>query len=89
MLSCRKGTPIFECEPLRPPSEERPPRGGAAFERKPTDIIFVRSRMLYARAALNARGLVNFGLRHIRKCFFACHVTSVLDRPRAHSAKTL
>ena len=23
--------------------------------------------MLYARAALNARGLVHFGLRHIRK----------------------
>lgn len=39
----------------------------AAFERKPTDIHFVRSRMLYARATLNARGLVHFGLRHIRK----------------------
>lgn len=39
----------------------------AAFERKPTDINFVRSRMLYARATLNARGLVYFGLRHIRK----------------------
>ncbi|KAL2290998.1 hypothetical protein FJTKL_14896 [Diaporthe vaccinii] len=37
----------------------------AAFERKPTDIHFVRSRMLYARATLNARGLVHFGLRHI------------------------
>lgn len=37
------------------------------FVRKPTEIIFVRSRMLYARAALNARGMVHFGLRHIRK----------------------
>ena len=33
----------------------------------PTEITFVRSRMLYARAALNARGLVHFGLRHIRR----------------------
>lgn len=39
-----------------------------SFERRPTEIIFVRSRMLYARAALNARGSVQFGLRHIRKC---------------------
>jgi telomerase reverse transcriptase len=35
--------------------------------RSPSEIAFVRSRMLYARAALNARGLVHFGLRHIRK----------------------
>ncbi|PGH05494.1 hypothetical protein AJ79_06801 [Helicocarpus griseus UAMH5409] len=31
----------------------------------PANIIFVRSRMLYARAALNAKGKVRFGLRHI------------------------
>ncbi|PGG99055.1 telomerase reverse transcriptase [Blastomyces parvus] len=31
----------------------------------PTNITFVRSRMLYARAALNAKGQVRFGLRHI------------------------
>lgn len=30
-------------------------------------INFVRSRMFYARAALNARGKVTFGLRHIRE----------------------
>ncbi|OJD31087.1 telomerase reverse transcriptase [Diplodia corticola] len=30
-----------------------------------TAITFVRSRMLYARAALNAKGEVRFGLRHI------------------------
>jgi len=35
-------------------------------ELRPSEITFVRSRMLYARAALNARGLVHFGLRHIR-----------------------
>jgi telomerase reverse transcriptase len=33
----------------------------------PSSINFVRSRMLYARAALNAQGGVRFGLRHIRK----------------------
>lgn len=32
----------------------------------PASIIFVRNRMLYARAALNAQGKVRFGLRHIR-----------------------
>ncbi|KAB5579961.1 hypothetical protein GE09DRAFT_420893 [Coniochaeta sp. 2T2.1] len=39
----------------------------AETARTPSEITFVRSRMLYARAALNARGLVHFGLRHIRK----------------------
>ncbi|RFU33620.1 hypothetical protein B7463_g2724, partial [Scytalidium lignicola] len=31
----------------------------------PANIIFVRSRILYARAALNSRREVSFGLRHI------------------------
>ncbi|EEH04418.1 telomerase reverse transcriptase [Histoplasma capsulatum G186AR] len=31
----------------------------------PATITFVRSRMLYARPALNAKGRVRFGLRHI------------------------
>ena len=31
------------------------------------DIRLVRHRMLYARAALNAKGDIAFGLRHIRK----------------------
>jgi hypothetical protein len=34
--------------------------------RTPGAITFVRSRMLYAKAALNAKGGVRFGLRHIR-----------------------
>jgi hypothetical protein len=38
------------------------------LEKRPSEIIFVRNRMLYARAALNARGLVQFGFRHIREC---------------------
>jgi hypothetical protein len=34
--------------------------------RAPGAITFVRSRMLYAKAALNAKGGVRFGMRHIR-----------------------
>ncbi|KAF2259198.1 hypothetical protein CC78DRAFT_525270, partial [Lojkania enalia] len=33
--------------------------------RNPGEITFVRNRMLYARAALNAKGGVRFGMRHI------------------------
>lgn len=33
----------------------------------PAAITFVRSRMYYARAALNAKGRVTFGMRHIRE----------------------
>ncbi|POS72887.1 telomerase reverse transcriptase [Diaporthe helianthi] len=64
-------SPIFESEPI-PPQIVAPAKPAklvagntTAFERKPTDIHFVRSRMLYARATLSARGLVHFGLRHI------------------------
>jgi telomerase reverse transcriptase len=34
--------------------------------RNPSAITFVRTRMLYAKAALNAKGGVRFGMRHIR-----------------------
>src|ERR1700761_6831696 len=40
----------------------------------PATITFVRNRMLYARAALNAQGQVRFGLQHIRMsiiCLFS------------------
>ena len=30
-------------------------------------VVFVRSRIFYARPALNAKGKVTFGLRHIRR----------------------
>ena len=33
----------------------------------PGAINFVRNRMFYARAALNTKGRVTFGLRHIRE----------------------
>jgi hypothetical protein len=39
----------------------------SSTNRTPGAITFVRSRMLYARAALNAKGGVRFGMRHIRK----------------------
>jgi telomerase reverse transcriptase len=42
-------------------------KAGKIIPRSASEISVVRSRMLYARAALNARGLVHFGLRHIRK----------------------
>ena len=40
---------------------------GSDEVRTPSTIRFVRSRMLYARAALNAKGGVRFGMRHIRE----------------------
>ena len=46
--------------PTRSNNTQQPIRG-------PGSIMLVRSRMLYARAALNAKGNVQFGLRHIRK----------------------
>jgi hypothetical protein len=43
----------------------------------PASITFVRNRMLYARAALNAQSKVRFGLRHIRM-FLALDWSSLL-----------
>ena len=37
-----------------------------APSKSPGGISFIRNRMFYARAALNAKGGVSFGLRHIR-----------------------
>jgi telomerase reverse transcriptase len=64
------GIPISELDPLTKAAEKEislPPTSRTKnAELRPSDISFIRSRMLYARAALNARGLVHFGLRHIR-----------------------
>ncbi|KAF3762316.1 hypothetical protein M406DRAFT_332695 [Cryphonectria parasitica EP155] len=49
----------------------------STFERKPTDVIFVRSRIFYARAALNARGLVHFGFKHIHSLSTVATVAEV------------
>lgn len=66
------GLPLHDAEALV--SGSNTPKNQYGFWRSPSDISFIRNRMLYARAALNARGLVHFGLRHIRECLgsFAC-----------------
>ena len=38
-----------------------------AISRSAASIRFVRNRTFYSRAALNAKGRVTFGLRHIRR----------------------
>lgn len=64
------GIPISELDPLTKAADKEVALLASSSadnaELRPSDISFVRSRMLYARAALNARGLVHFGLRHIR-----------------------
>lgn len=48
------------------PTVTRKPLSLTSENRTPGSITFVRSRMLYAKAALNAKGGVRFGMRHIR-----------------------
>ena len=67
------GSPIIDLcvlPPKQAPATEKNPKSGRIVPRddakRPAEISFVRSRMFYARAALNARGNVTFGLRHIR-----------------------
>lgn len=62
------GMSVFDSEPLSSQTASLPEKP-VLSERKSTEIVFVRSRMMYARAALNARGSVSFGLRHIRERF--------------------
>ena len=71
------GLPISDLKPAHA-LERAPAAPPAAFpskrlnslaseDRQPNAIAFVRNRMLYARAALNAKGGVRFGMRHIRE----------------------
>jgi telomerase reverse transcriptase len=72
----RKGQPLSElrtlsvaetpgkASPAR--NDEKDSRGQIAQSRTASEIIFVRNRMLYGKAALNARGEVKSGLLHIR-----------------------
>ncbi|CAJ2501650.1 Uu.00g045030.m01.CDS01 [Anthostomella pinea] len=57
------GQPLSNVDPVRP--ETTGDVQLAQDVKSPSELVFVRNRMLYARAALNARGLVHFGLRHI------------------------
>lgn len=72
------GIPISELQPV-PTLDNIPaavpgnlfttkkPSSLTSENRMPNAITFVRNRMLYARAALNAKGGVRFGMRHIRE----------------------
>ena len=71
-----EGMPLSELEPLKLAQQKSTiPSGLNEATSKPLAAIrFVRSRMYHARPALNAKGNVAFGLRHIRSCatkFFA------------------
>lgn len=72
------GPPISDLEihpDMRAPSSDIPPVKAKSNQtadrtgegRTPCKVAFVRSRMLYAKPALNAKGDVRFGLRHIRQ----------------------
>ncbi|OLN82062.1 Telomerase reverse transcriptase 1 [Colletotrichum chlorophyti] len=70
------GIPMSQNDiPLKPDHSlaKQPEEGirslGLQFERSPSEIVFMRNRMLYARATLTARGTVQHGLRHIREPF--------------------
>ncbi|KAK7941239.1 uncharacterized protein PG986_013626 [Apiospora aurea] len=58
------GQPLYDTE-LLAKNHQDAKASSTGFQRSTTDIKFVRNRMMYARPALNARGLVHFGLRHI------------------------
>lgn len=58
--------------PCQPHSQTVTPKATTRLKHEdalhsPIQITFVRSRMMYARCALNAKGEVQFGLRHIRE----------------------
>lgn len=76
------GTPLTELRPLTGPRNREskaakglqiaaPVEHGTESNQRapntPSSIYFVRNRMFYARAAINAKGQVTFGLRHIRE----------------------
>ena len=78
----RTGTHLSELEPLKSEDEScqdqeprtsqiktipKVPNKPADVLHKPNSVVFVRRRMLYARPAINSKGGVRFGLRHIRK----------------------
>lgn len=68
------GPPISDLEPIpvakiatpQAHSPDGKPAVTSIIKRTPREIAFVRSRMFYAKAALNAKGGIRFGMRHIR-----------------------
>lgn len=72
------GPPISELEPTRVPTNTGLDTALAEAaskqtlcskngDRTPCQIAFVRNRMFYAKPALNAKGGIRFGMRHIRR----------------------
>ncbi|TVY53989.1 Telomerase reverse transcriptase, partial [Lachnellula suecica] len=61
------GIPLGELQtlPLDGVLAKTPVLRSMPVKHTPSTITFVRSRLFYARAALNAKGSVRFGLRHI------------------------
>ncbi|KAH6671184.1 hypothetical protein B0J14DRAFT_89832 [Halenospora varia] len=62
------GTPLGDLQTLSDTQSEALVEGKDVVDpekHRPSSITFIRNRMLYARAALNAQGGVHFGLRHI------------------------
>ena len=53
---------LYSPHPALKDQESRPPE-----VRRAASISFARHRMFYAKAALNAKGNVSLGLRHIRE----------------------
>ena len=79
-MTLESGTPLTELDlssrPSGPPEQLLPEKAPASScgqknlgpnERSPVAINFVRSRMFHARAALDAKGKIKLGLRHIRE----------------------
>ncbi|KAI8156868.1 Telomerase reverse transcriptase [Colletotrichum sp. SAR 10_70] len=62
------GTPMFAADTARwePAAAQKPAKdSNLESERLPSELPFMRNRMLYARAALTGRGTVHYGFRHI------------------------
>jgi len=55
---------MLPTKPLLDPKAKVTPKTSV---QSPSKIIFVRNRMMHARAAMNKQGGVRFGLRHIRE----------------------
>ncbi|KAJ0340753.1 hypothetical protein COL922a_003128 [Colletotrichum nupharicola] len=62
------GMPMFAADTARwePAAAQKPAKdSNLEDERLPSELPFMRNRMLYARAALTGRGTVHYGFRHI------------------------
>ncbi|KAL0939367.1 telomerase reverse transcriptase [Colletotrichum truncatum] len=81
------GIPMLEIDPLATTNPRqahgqqvmKPKDSDLVCERLPSEIVFMRNRMLYARAALTSRGTVHYGLRHIH-VLSRCPLVSYLEQ---------